>query len=299
MKPVNRRHFMKGSLVAAASAPFLQGTAGATVQTALTTGPHRIIDTHVYLSRWPGRRLPGDEPKALVASLRQQQVAQGWTGSFDALLHKDVGAVNYRLAEECARHGEGLLLPFGTVNPTLPDWEEDLRRCHEEFHMPGIRLHPNYHHYDLEDPEFSRLLRLAQERKLLVQIVAWMEDERVQIQGLQTPLVNLHPLAALLEGLPEARVMVLNGFISLGSVRLPWQRFRKLKNFAFDLAMLEQLMGLRVLIDAVGVDHVAFGSYSPMFYFESALLKLRESDLSPAESAVVLNGNAQRLLSRS
>jgi hypothetical protein len=60
-------------------------------------------------------------------------------------------------AEACQANNAEILLPFGTVNPALPDWEEDLRRCQEKYRMPGIRLYPSYHNYTLQTPEVARL----------------------------------------------------------------------------------------------------------------------------------------------
>ena len=139
-----------------------------------------IVDVNVNLSRWPFRRLTFDETPRLVAKLRQNQVTQAWAGSFDGLLHKDIAAVNSRLVAECKLHGGGLLRPAGSVNPMLPDWQEDLRRCHQEHDMHAIRLHPNYHGYQLNDPRFSELAGLAAKRGLIVQIALNMEDTRTQ-----------------------------------------------------------------------------------------------------------------------
>jgi len=95
---------------------------------------------------------------------------------------------------------------------------------------------------------------------------------------------------------PKARLVVLNGFVSLRSAQLPWDRIKRFENLAFDIAMIEQLMGVKVLVDAIGVERVVFGSYSPMFYFESAFLKLREADLSADQTVTLLSANATRLL---
>lgn len=287
MDKVNRRGFLKGS-VAAASAALPRG-AGA-------QPAGGIVDTSVYLSQWPFRRIPGEGTAEVVATLRKHGVTQAWAGSFDALLHDDLSSANARLAAECREHGRGFLLPFGSVSPKLPDWEEDLRRCHEDLKMPGIRVHPNYQNYNLQDPAFERLLRAATERGLLVQIVAWMEDERHHHPLMMVPSVDLAPLAGLMERVPKARVVVSNAFQVASRGNRILAGLRKYDGVAVDFALTDALMGLRELMEAVGSERVVFGSYLPMFYIESAELKMREIELTPAETAALQAGNARRLL---
>jgi predicted TIM-barrel fold metal-dependent hydrolase len=129
------------------------------------------IDTNVTLFQWPGRRLPYDDPASLVRKLERHGITQAWAGSFDGLLQRDIAGVNARLADACGASG-GRLIPFGSINPMLPNWEADLQRCAEAHRMRGVRLHPNYHGYTLRDARFKQLIAVAAERRLLVQVVA-------------------------------------------------------------------------------------------------------------------------------
>jgi predicted TIM-barrel fold metal-dependent hydrolase len=253
------------------------------------------VDVNVYLSRWPFRRLPCDDTPKLVERLRTCGVAQAWAGSFDGLLHKDLGGVNARLADECAAHPSGMLVPFGSVNPTLPDWEEDLRRCQEDHRMPGIRLHPNYHGYRLDEPVCAELLRLAAQRGLIVQLAVRMEDPRTQHPLMPVPDVDTGPLAELVAGCPNLRLILLNGLQALRGDALG--RLVKAGNVSCEISMLEGVGGLANLLGTVPVERVLFGSHFPFFYLEAALLKLRESELSPAQTKAISQENAERLLS--
>lgn len=257
-----------------------------------------IIDVNVSLSRWPFRRLTGDEPAALVAKLRKQNVAQAWAGSFDGLLHKDLSSVNARLAKDCRTFGHpggpGFLLPFGSINPKLPDWQEDLRRCQEEHKMPGIRLHPNYHGYKLDDPAFRELLKLAAARKLIVQLALCMEDERTQHPLMRVPPVDVTPLADLVRGEPQLRLVILNCYPTFRLETL--QKLSSAGEVYFDFAMVERVGAVVRLADQVSFPRVLFGSNYPLYYFESALLKVQESGLTEAQAKAVFEENARRVI---
>jgi predicted TIM-barrel fold metal-dependent hydrolase len=253
-----------------------------------------IIDTNVYLSRWPFRRLAGDEPVPLVAKLREGKVEQAWAGNFEGILERDIAGVNIRLAETCRRFGEGMLIPFGTVNPKLPDWREDVRRCHEELKMPGIRLHPNYHAYRLDEPVFAELLKLAAQRRLIVQLALSMEDPRTQSPLMRVPAVELAPLANVLKSTPGLRLELLNCTSQIG--REEYAAALASGDVSMDISMVEGVAGLARLVRQVPLSRVLFGSYYPFFYFESAVLKMQESGLDEASQKAICRENARRLI---
>ncbi len=254
-----------------------------------------MIDVNVSLSRYPFRRLPCDEPEALVTRLRGLGVTEAWAGSFDALLHRDVAAVNARTAETCRRFGDGLLRPFGAVDPTLPDWREELRRCHELHAMPGVRLHPAYHGYGLDAPAFADLLDEAGRRGLVVQIAIRMEDERTLhplLKGL--PRTDPAPLIPLLARPSQPKVVLLNALRTVSGE--PLRRLLAAGEVWVDIGMLEGLEGVKRLVAQVGFDRLLLGSHAPFFVPEAAHLQLRESALPAAQAEAIARGNARRIL---
>lgn len=261
------------------------------------TQPSAIIDVNVTLGHWPLRRVPCDDPATLIAKLRSHNVSDAWIGSYDGLFQDDLTSVNDRLTESCRSiTGTSVRLrPFGEINPLAANWEAELNRCVETHRMPGIRLHPNYHGYKLDEPKFKRLLAAAAEQGLIVQLAVLMEDARMQHALLRVPPVDLAPLAAVVTQTPNLKLVLLNALPSASrSDKL--YRLINTGSVYVEIAMLEGVAGIENVLKDVPVEKILFGSHAPSLYLESALLKLQESQLPAGHVRAITNENARRLL---
>ena len=170
--------------------------------------------------------------------------------------------------------------------------------------MPGIRIHPGYQPFDLDHPGMERLVRMAAERGLILQIVFGMEDPRVHHPIVQVGPATFGPLLRALEASPEAKVELLHHPGSSPGGDL--MQFMTRKNSMMDISRLEGNGAIGRMIDTIAglpsarvpVDRLAFGSHAPFFPVETAILKLMESPLGAREIHAILQGNARRLLPR-
>jgi predicted TIM-barrel fold metal-dependent hydrolase len=287
---INRRELLN----IAAAAGVASVLAADSASTAERDAPRiEIVDTNVSLFQWPFRRLPLDVTTSLVKKLRSLGVAAAWAGNFEGVLHRDIAAVNQRLAQECKRYPE--LIPIGSVNIELPDWEEDLRRCIETHDMPGIRLHPNYHGYTLDDSRFERLLKLATANGRFVQIAALMEDVRTQHPLVRVADVDLAPLPAVMTRIAGAKVQILNSRPSSPLL----EKLAKAPGIYFDTARIDGTDGVPKLVERVPTGRVMFGTHAPFLIPEAALIRVHESGLlnEPALRSV-LSKNARQIFEK-
>jgi len=303
MKPIDRRRFLKNSLLSAAAVS-LAGQSSSAAERAARDAALGIIDTNVNLFDWPFRALKYRRTKALVAKLKKHRVIEAWAGSFEALFSKNMSEVNTRLAAECREHAPGFLIPFGSVNLAWPDWEEDVRRCHEIHQMPGLRIYPGYQPFDLDHPGMERLMKMTSERGLVLQVVFGMEDPRVHHPIINVGPVTFAPLLKAVRSVPQAKVQLLhfsgpNRGDDLAEFMTRTHTFLEISRLEGNGAIGRMIGSIQGLPSArVPADRIVFGSHAPYFPLETALLKLMESPLDGPQLQAIMQGNARRLLPR-
>ncbi|MDF1862337.1 MAG: amidohydrolase family protein [Verrucomicrobiales bacterium] len=279
---MKRREFIRTALATGAAAWLPVG--------ASEDSAFQLVDSNVSLFDWPFRKLPLDETSVLMEKLRSLGVGQAFAGSYEGLFHRDLPAVNHRLAKEST--GVPELLPIGSVNPDLPAWREVLRSCAEDHEMRGIRLHPNYHGYTLDDPRFRELLERAAEIGLFVQLAATMEDRRTQNSIAAVPDVDLTPLPTVVAAVPGVRVQVLNWRPRMAEL----ESMKDVSGIHFDTARVDGTDGIEQLQKVVSPDRVLFGSGAHFLIPEASLIRLmHESGLEEEILEKIAQTNSVRL----
>jgi predicted TIM-barrel fold metal-dependent hydrolase len=138
------------------------------------------------------------------------------------------------------------------------------------------------------------LLKIAAKRRLIVQLAVCMEDERTQHPLARVPPVDCAPLPDLLKHEPALRLVLVNCLPAIRQGLL--QPVLAAGEAYCDLSMVEGIEAVPRLVERVSAQKVLFGSNFPLFYFESALLKIKESGLPENEVGALQQGNARQLL---
>jgi len=255
-----------------------------------------IIDTNAYLGFFAFRQLRYNTPDGLLRLMDEKGIEQAWVSSASAIIYRNSQAGNEELAAAVKGHRDRLV-PFAVINPAYAGWRDDLKICHEEFGMKGLRLYPKWHNYELDGGPCRQLIHEAIDRGLLVSIPIRVEDYRQRSWLVDVPDVPLEEIAALVRAFPKARFILLNG---IRYVRSPLgQKDSGLpKNYWIEISRLTALLDNEIgeLITNLGPGRIVFGSGMPFKYPDPALLKVQVLDAPPAVKQQILGSNAARLL---
>ena len=250
-----------------------------------------LIDVNTYIGHWPFRQLRHNTAQGLLRQMDRRGIDRAVVASIHGIFYKNAHPANEELAKETRRYRDRLL-PFATLNPTYPGWEEDLRRCAEDLELCGIRLYPQYHGYRLTDADGLALVDAATALGWAVQAPMRVVDRR---QRHRWDLAEDLAPSALEEAVslrPKTRWMVLNG-MGVNGRRLP-DEARYLVEISRLTAVLQRT--IPSLLETAGPKHLAFGTGMPFKVAEPALLKLNILDAPARVKERIAWRNAAEML---
>jgi len=185
----------------------------------------------------------------------------------------------------------GALISFGSVHPLAPDAADELRRV-KALGLKGIKLHPDYQKFYVDDERVFPVYALAGELGLITVFHAGVDV------GLFEPVYC--PPERLARALPAfgGGVVIAAHFGGY----LQWDAVEKElvgKDVYFDTSYCAGRMPViqaRRIVQNHGAERILFGTDLPWGDPEAELRFVRAFGLSEEDETNVLGGNAMRLL---
>lgn len=191
---------------------------------------------------------------------------------------------NREIARICREHSDRLL-GFSVINPRwYKDAVDEVVRAKEEYGSYGLKFHPAACHYrsdlPLLDPVMAKAIELG-----LPCLFHCGADE----------FSNPHNLHALAKRFPQATIIMAH----LGEET--WFEAIALagdtENIILDsTGSMNWYRVLNYAIDMVGEERVVFGMDFPAYNPGPEISKVRDADISQAQKAKIMGGNAARIL---
>jgi predicted TIM-barrel fold metal-dependent hydrolase len=233
-----------------------------------------------------GKRLdpdPACAPAALAEALARHGVAAGATWSQQGLDY-DSAAGNAETLDACRQSG-GRLLPCLVADPKDDPnlWEAELRRGRDAG-VRLVRLFPAAHRWAIDSQLTRRLFARLREYGQ-VALVSSVDSPT----GCELP----RPLAALAA---QAGVPLVLLDVYYGNMAECLAVLQEFPGVYAETNWLATIGAVETAARAVGAGRLLYGSGAPGRSMQKALNQVLESDLPHSDKALILGGNALRLL---
>ena len=139
-----------------------------------------LIDSHIHV--FPDALAPKVIPKLAAISGYDNQTDGTLASTLEKMREWGVDkGVFFSIATKpsqqksindfCASIASDTVIPFGSVHPDAPDWEPELERI-AALGLRGIKLHPDYQDFDMDEPRVLPIFQKARDLGLCVAVHA-------------------------------------------------------------------------------------------------------------------------------
>ena len=275
-----------------------------------------MIDANAYIGRYPFRETATETVDDLLRLMDRCDVEQAVVSPFESVFHWDYERSDEKAYRDLRPHLDRLL-QLGCVNPNYPGHLNHVRRCLDDFGVVGIKLHPEFHAFELSDPACLELASRVGESGRPVVIALHVEDSRWYPPYVKTWPVSLDSVLELSAASPGVHLLacgVRPGPRSLGDNEdpSPLQRLRAARNVYIESSAisttdpgwqfhfgrehgLDPGDAFTMLADAVGPERVLFGTRMPVMEPMLTVVDLQESTIGQPIRRMIVSDNARKL----
>jgi predicted TIM-barrel fold metal-dependent hydrolase len=275
-----------------------------------------LLDINSYIGHWPFKQLKYNTCASRLERMNRFGIDISVISNLNGIFYKNTQSANIELYSELKSESKfsSRFVPFAVINPIYAGWRDDLENCVANLGMKGIRVYPQYHDYDITDPQFIELVKIARDRGLPVAIDIRMFDSR-QRSWMEIPVFDynaavktdiifrewkLQNIIPIIREVPDAKYIILN---LANSIELNNEDLELIKkaDVVFDTSG-RAIMGddiLSELLKRFGKEKFAFGSHSPILDYLTGLLRIESMNNSEADEEtkeLLRSGNAKRIL---
>ena len=177
---------------------------------------------------------------------------------------------------------------FGSLHPSHPEMEKELDYMLSRG-LRGVKLHPDFQHFLLDDPQAIRLFRAMAERRLPL---------LVHTGDIRHPYSEPERMARALDQVPELKAICahLGGWSRWGTA---WQVLAGRENVYVDCCSSLYALTPEEATEVVrhyGADRVFFGTDYPMWTPQEEIARLKALSLTEDELEMIFHRNFERFL---
>ena len=274
-----------------------------------------LLDINSYVGHWPFKQLKYNSCARRLERMNRFGVEASVISNLNGIFYKNTQSANEELYDELKsdKRFADRFIPFAVINPIYAGWKEDLETCVTKMGMKGLRVYPQYHDFNITDPSFVELVKLARDHGLPVAIDIRMVDSR-QRSWMDIPVFEpkeikydittkewaLKNIVPIVKEVPDAKYIIVNLATSINLDDEEMALITK-ADILFDTSG-RSIRGdntLSKLLERFGREKFAFGTHSPILDYLTGLLRietLNESEADATTKDLLRSGNARRLL---
>jgi len=226
----------------------------------------------------------GAGPSSMEWHSASELLAIEMGAGIDITIASDLATAFHDAAFDDAPLPEGLIA-FASLNPSF--------RPYDLPPAKGLRIYPSYHDWSVADDAVARLLAIAREHSLIVQVCLRLRDPRALPVTVPIPDA-ISQIREMVSGNDD--ILFVTSGMSFAEIKANLALCDR-PNVWIDISHVQHpTNSLPKLLDTIDVSRVLFGSGAPVLYPYANVYRVMNSAIPDESRQRILYKNAQELL---